>query len=106
MKGASIMIAIALVLAYLAVSGTYKCFGIFLKCLLGGVKCDCLPEGAATAQAGGVPTIKAPTTPPIVGTTPPIIDATGKSPTISISDVLGVPGGVMFPPRPPLTIPF
>ena len=34
MRGGVILIAIALLIAYLGVSGRYKCFGVFFNCII------------------------------------------------------------------------
>lgn len=41
MRGGVILIALALVIAYLGVSGRYKCFSVFFNCAMNPDSCSC-----------------------------------------------------------------
>lgn len=41
MRGGVLLLLIGIIMAYLAVSGKYKCFTVFAKCVSGDGKCDC-----------------------------------------------------------------
>jgi hypothetical protein len=51
MRGGVILIALALVIAYLGVTGRYKCFGIFFNCAIDPTLCSCGGSGAGEGQA-------------------------------------------------------
>jgi hypothetical protein len=52
MRGGVILIAIALLIAYLGVSGRYKCFGVFLNCIIDPSFCPGC-SGGGTEEGGG-----------------------------------------------------
>lgn len=41
MRGGVLLLLIGIVMAYLAVSGKYRCFTVFTKCVTGDGNCDC-----------------------------------------------------------------
>jgi len=41
MRGGTLLLIVALVIAYLGVTGKYKCFSRFLTCAMGGDDCGC-----------------------------------------------------------------
>src|SRR5262245_60653605 len=60
MRGGVIFLVVALLLAYIAVSGRYKCFAMFFACLFGP---DASPIGPGTASATAPPEPLTPATP-------------------------------------------
>ncbi len=59
MRGGVIFLIVALLLAYVAVTGRYKCFSGFLNCILYG-DCGCPGQSqspAASGQIGALPPI-------------------------------------------------
>lgn len=57
MRGGVILIVVGLLLAYLAVTGKYKCLSSVLSCLLGdGEPCGC--DDAAQAAPSSMPTLQ------------------------------------------------
>jgi hypothetical protein len=74
MRGGVILIAIALLIGYLGVTGRYKCFGVFGACIWN-------PEGYGCAGTGEAPPVVPPSGPIVVtpgGSRPP---NTGVNPT-------------------------
>ena len=53
MRGGVILIAIALLIAYLGVSGRYKCFGVFFNCIIDPSFCPGC-GGAEKGTGGGI----------------------------------------------------
>ena len=41
MRGGVLLLLIGIIMAYLAVSGKYKCFTVFAKCVSGDGNCNC-----------------------------------------------------------------
>ena len=61
MKGGTILLIVGLVLGYMAITGYYKCFTLFGKCLAYGPEpCSC---GAPTASAQDSSAVPAPNKP-------------------------------------------
>ena len=54
MRGGVILIALALLIAYLGVSGRYKCFGVFFNCIIDPSFCPGCSGGATGEGAGGI----------------------------------------------------
>jgi len=84
MRGGVILIALALLLAYLGVSGRYKCFGVFFDCIInpscpgcagakGSVDVDVRPGPGEPPTAYDPKTRK-----PVVYDEPPVYDATAR----------------------------
>lgn len=77
MRGGVLLIIVGILLAYLGVSGKYKCFTIFAKCLGGSANCSCnetatvLSETAQPSVGGKVVLPKLPPLPKI----PSVINA-------------------------------
>lgn len=63
MRGGVLILLAAIILAYLGVSGKYKCFTGFVKCLANGSDCNCNDASAipskydATDKVGTSPNI-------------------------------------------------
>lgn len=55
MRGGVLLIIFAIILAYLGVSGKYKCFTYFMKCLVNGEACNCAGESGTVTPTGGSP---------------------------------------------------
>jgi hypothetical protein len=53
MKGGTILLVVGLILGYLAVTGKYKCFTVFVQCIVSGSDgCSCGSQTAATTTEG------------------------------------------------------
>jgi len=50
MRGGVILIAIALLIAYLGVTGRYKCFGVFFNCIIDPSFCPGCGGGGESGQ--------------------------------------------------------
>lgn len=58
MRGGVIFLIVALLLAYVAVTGRYKCFSALLSCILyGDCGCPGQPQSPAGGQVGALPPI-------------------------------------------------
>lgn len=53
MRGGVLLLLIGIIMAYLAVSGKYKCFTVFAKCVSGDGNCDCNNTTAQTISMTG-----------------------------------------------------
>lgn len=58
MKGATLLIVISLLLAYLAISGKYNCLANFWKCTQGG-NCSCSASEYSANVVAGLPPLPA-----------------------------------------------
>jgi len=80
MRGGVILIAVALLVAYLGVSGRYKCFGVFFDCIINPSCPGCSGSGGVTEIVrplpGEGPTMSDPRTRKPIEGDPPIYDAT------------------------------
>lgn len=77
MRGGVILIALALLIGYLGVSGRYKCFSLFINCIANPDNCLC-GDGSGTGSGQG-PIIVAPGSNSGVNPTgAPIYDATSR----------------------------
>lgn len=52
MRGGVLLLLIGIIMAYLAVSGKYKCFTVFAKCVSGDGNCNCDNTTAQTLSIG------------------------------------------------------
>lgn len=52
MRGGVILIALALLIAYLGVSGRYKCFGVFFNCIIDPSFCPGCSGGGGSGGSG------------------------------------------------------
>ncbi len=68
MRGGVILLIVGLIMAYLAVSGKYKCFTVFAKCINGDGNCTCNQAAQNVSYAktsGGDLAINLPKLPPL-----------------------------------------
>lgn len=52
MRGGVLLLLIGIIMAYLAVSGKYKCFTVFASCVTGDGNCNCNNTTAQTSTVG------------------------------------------------------
>lgn len=60
MRGGVLLIALALVIGYLGVTGRYKCFGVFFNCMIDPTFGGGGSGASETSEPGGSPIIVAP----------------------------------------------
>jgi len=70
MRGGVILLLIGIIMAYLAVTGKYKCFTVFAKCVTGDGNCQCNATATNTismsgGSAGNTLAINLPKLPPL-----------------------------------------
>lgn len=72
MRGGIFLLLIGIIMAYLAVSGKYKCFTVFAKCVSGDGNCDCqsttsqnISFNSGNSGSGGNIAINLPKLPPL-----------------------------------------
>jgi len=53
MRGGVLLLLFGIVIAYLAVTGKYKCFTVFVKCASGDGNCSCNDTTTQTVSLGG-----------------------------------------------------
>lgn len=67
MRGGVLLLLVAILMAYLAVSGKYRCFTVFARCVSGDGSCDCqeAAQDALQPVVSGMPSVRLPGIPPL-----------------------------------------